>query len=414
MAIESLTIDTARSDTEVVLIGSVERIGVTFKDSAGAPTNPAKLSLEISDLDGNLAFKDIYLPLVDRTPNPPRIITPSTGRFEFPFGLDNGSTDATKKNRTDQRCDFLFTWRASLIAGVKASVTIDPAGVNNALVWTAVAEGTPGNVITVQYINPGTPSAVLSVVRTGPVIVVNLATDGASVVTTTANQIITAILASTSISEIVTVVLASGNDGTGVVAATIVIPLIGGIDASEELVICQNVRIVTQRICSLIQKLSLQIDKAIKFVNPNPDDPCFLGYTDGQLFTYIESGIQIINAYQPSGSFSFETYPYAQFEFTLIEASLLAGVMSQDLFAIDTDVPGWNDQGNSFVIQHQPQLTSYLTWLSARLDKIIPMLKLNFVSSGSLHIEAGPNFRLATLINAAPSGALFRNTFFRS
>ena len=87
--------------------------------------------------------------------------------------------------------------------------------------------------------------------------------------------------------------------------------------------------------------------------------------------------------------------------------------MSQELFAIDTDIPGYNDQGNSFVIQHQPQLASYLSWLSSRLDKLIPMLKLNFVSAGSLHIEAGPNFRLAQLINAAPAGALFRNVFFK-
>ncbi|KKM17779.1 hypothetical protein LCGC14_1672350, partial [marine sediment metagenome] len=105
--------------------------------------------------------------------------------------------------------------------------------------------------------------------------------------------------------------------------------------------------------------------------------------------------------------------PYSGYEFTLIESALMAGVMSQQLFAVDTDIPSWNDQGNAFVIQHAPQLASYLNWLAARLDKMIPMLKLNFVSSGSLHIEAGPSFRLATLLNAAPSGSLFRNIYFK-
>ena len=409
----TLALDTTRSDTELVMINSVERIGVTFKDEDGNPANPAILSLEISDLDGNRVLKDIYLPLADRDPNPPRIINPSTGRFEFPLGLDNGSSGITKKNKTDQRCDYLFTWRVSLTAGVRASATLNAAVVNGAIVWTAVDEGTPGNFITVTYVNPGVPNSPLSVTRDGATIVINLATDGTGGLITIANDIITIVEDDEDITAIVSVALDSGHNGTGLSAAQTVTSLVGGVDSSGEVTTCQNVRIVTQRIWSLIQKLSLQIDKALKFVDGDPNDPCFLGYTEGQLFTYIESGLQIINAYQPSGTFSFENYPYAQYEFTLVESSLLAGVMSQDLFAVDTDVPGWNDQGNSFVIQHQPQLAGYLNWLSARLDKIIPMLKLNFVSSGSLHIEAGPNFRLAHLVSAAPSGALFRNTFFK-
>ena len=163
-------------------------------------------------------------------------------------------------------------------------------------------------------------------------------------------------------------------------------------------------------------KLRLEIDKAIKFVHSSgdPDEGCYLGYTDGQLVQYLENGIQVINAYQPSGCFTFESFPYNAFCWILIEAALMTGVMSQQLFAVDTDVPSWSDQGNAFVIQHQPQLAAFLNFVTQRLDKMIPMMKLNFVSSGSLHIEAGANFRLTTLINAAPSGSLFRNTFFRA
>jgi hypothetical protein len=411
---EVLYSDVGLHDAEVVLVDSVEKIGVTFKDVNGIPVNPAQLSLCITTPDGGGVLGDVYLPTVDRLPNPPRIINPSAGRFEFPLGLDNGETAPLKKNKTRNRCDLLFTWRASSIAGIQAATTIDPGvNPNSSIVWTSVAEGTPGEFINIAYIDPGASDAPLSVVRDGSNIVVNLATNAVSAIITTAADIIAEVISNEEVSEILTVALPMAETGLGVVGAVSATFLTGGVDASEELVVCQNVRVITTRICSLLQKLRLQIDKSLKLVSSDPEHPCYLGYTEGQLVTYLEHGLQIINAYQPSGVFSLDNYPYTAYEFTLIEASLLAGVMSQELFAIDTDIPNWSDQGNTFVIQHQPQLAQYLTWLSQRLDKMIPMLKLNFVSSGSLHIEAGPNFRLAQLIDAAPSGALFRNVFFK-
>lgn len=411
---ELLFSDVGLNDAEVILINSIEKIGVTFRDINKQLSDPAQLSLEITSPDGADVLTDIYLPSNDRSPDPPRIINPSAGRFEFPLGLDNNETNSLKKNKTTRRCDFLFNWRASSVAGVQALTTIDP-GVNpdSSILWTAIAEGTPGEFISIEYIDPSTPNSPLTITRTGSLISISLATNAGLAIISTAASIIAAVVAETTVTEIVTVSLPTGQTGLGVVGPVTAINLSGGVDASEELLICQNVKIISHRICALLQKLRLQIDKAIKFVQNDPDDPCFLGYTDGQLVTYIEQGLQIINAYQPSGSFTIDNYPYTTYEFTLTEASLLAGVMSQELFAIDTDVPNWSDQGNTFVIQHQPQLAQYLTWLSQRLDKIIPMLKLNFVSSGSLHIEAGPNFRLAQLIDAAPSGSLFRNVFFK-
>jgi len=411
---EVLHSDVGPQDAEVVLIASVEKIGVTFKDTNGIPINPAQLSLDVTNSNGASVLFDEYLPAATRNPDPPRIINSSAGRFEFPFGLDNGSTDPTKKNKTNTRCDALFTWRASSVAGVKAAVTIDPiVNPNSSIIWTSVTYGTPGEFINITYVSPGTPNALLSIVRDGSNIVVNLATNAISTVITAAADIIAEVANNDEVFEIVETTLPSGETGLGVVVPVSATYLIGGVDASEELVVCQNVRVITHRICSLLQRLRLQIDKSVKLVKTDPDSPCYLGYTDGQLVTYLEHGLQIINAYQPSGVFSLDNYPYSAYEFTLIEASLMAGVMSQELFAIDTDVPNWSDQGNTFVIQHQPQLAQYLNWLSTRLDKMIPQLKLNFVSSGSLHIEAGPNFRLAQLIDAAPSGSLFRNVYFK-
>ena len=415
---EKLFADVFTTDQEMVLSGAIERIGVTFKDSTGMPVNPAALSLEITTSAGGCILTDIYLPASGRDPDPPRILNPSPGRFEFPFGLDNTFTsDGTKKNKTNRRGDFMFNWRASAIASIRANVTIDPGiNPNSSIIWSSVADGTPGNFISVAYINPGVPNSALSLVRDGAKITVNLATNAGSAITTTAAQIIAAVIAvgNEAVAEIITTILPTGETGLGVVGAVALTNLSGGADGSEELLICQNVKIISHRMCSLLQKFRLQIDKALKLVgNSNPDDPCFLGYTEGQLMTYLEGGLQAINAYQPSGIFSFDNYPYDAFGWTLLESSLLVGVMSQQLFAVDTDIPNWSDQGNTFVIQHQPQLAQYLNWLSQRLDKMIPQMKLNFVSSGSLHIEAGPNFRLAQLIEAAPHGALFRNTFFK-
>ena len=412
---EFLFADIAPHDSELVLCNSIKNIGISYRNESKQLVNPASLSLEVTNVDGAAILDDTYLPSLDRDPDPPRILNPYPGKFEFPVGLDNNETDSTKKNKTNRRIDMLFTWRAMSIIPIKALLTIDP-GVNpdSTLIWTSVANGTPGNFISVQYVDPGTPNATLSIVRDGAILTVNLATNAALTIITTAASIITEVSNNEEAAEIVTVASPVGETGLGVVAAVPTANLSDGIDGSEELVTSENVRVVTQRIISTVSKLRLQIDKALKLVHNDPDAPCFLGYTNGQLYTYLEGGLQIINAYQPSGVFTIDTYPYQSYEFTLIESALLAGVMSQELFAVDTDVPNWNDQGNAFVIQHQPQLAQYLTFLSQRLDKTIPMLKLNFVSSGSLHIEAGPNFRLAQLINAAPSGALFRNVFFRS
>lgn len=414
---DQLLADVALHDIEIVLVGRVKNIGVNYRDSDNNPATPEALSLTISDLCGNEVLTDIYLPAINRDPDPPRILNPTIGKYEFPLGLDNGLTPSAsnpRKNKTDNRIDYLFTWKASTTTTTKASISIDPsANLNDIIEWTSVPDGTPGNFITIEYIDPAVINSPLTLTRTGSKIVISLATDSIGTIISTANDVITAVIADPDISEIVIAALPTGAIGIGILTAVAQTPLVGGIDASEEVLVCKNVKIINHRMCSLIQKLRLIIDKAIKYVSSGPDDNCYLGYTEGQLTTYLEDGLQIINSYQPSVCFTVDNFPYNCYEFILVEASLIAGVMSQQLFAVDTDIPSWNDQGNAFVIQHQPQLAAFLNTLIARLDKLIPMFKLNFVSSGSLHVQAGPNYRLAQLFNAAPSGSLFRNIYFR-
>lgn len=184
---------------------------------------------------------------------------------------------------------------------------------------------------------------------------------------------------------------------------------------TEQISVVQTVQMVPARVMRLLHPFRLLIDKSAKMVSSDPDDPCFLGYTDAMLIQFLKMGLDIINAYEPYPTWcTLDTFPVDRFGHVLYESALVAGTMSQQLFAIDTDIPNYSDQGNSFVIQHGPQLAAFLNTISQRLDKLIPLMKLKFVNSGSLHIEASPNFRLATLINAAPSGALFRNSYFAS
>lgn len=189
-----------------------------------------------------------------------------------------------------------------------------------------------------------------------------------------------------------------------------------GAAGTEEENVVQVAKVVTSRTMRLLPYFRLLLDKVVKEVDDDPDSPCFLGYTDAMLIMFLEGGLETINAYQPYPCFQtldhFCALTRDKYKQILLEAGLLAGVISQQLFAVDTDIPNYSDQGNAFVIQHQPQLAAFFNQISQRLDKIIPQMKLHFVDYGMVHIEAGPNFRLAQLINAAPHGATFRNVFF--
>jgi hypothetical protein len=182
-----------------------------------------------------------------------------------------------------------------------------------------------------------------------------------------------------------------------------------GVHSSEPLTITQSVYVLPAGLWKMLPQLRLEIDKAQKLTDPASG--CFLGYTNSQLFRYLLGGLQTINAYQPSIFFSPDNYPFDMFGSILVEAALLWGVTSQTLFAVDTDVPSYSDQGQSFVINHQAPLAAYLNSLGARLDRNVPLFKLHFVRSGTVLTQMGPSFRLGVLLDAAPTGATFRNIF---
>lgn len=176
-----------------------------------------------------------------------------------------------------------------------------------------------------------------------------------------------------------------------------------------------TVRVISRKEAEMVNRLELLINKSAKMVNDDPENPCYLGYTEGMLLDFLEQGLQMVNAYPPTvGWHDLSRFPWDTHGAILLEAALVYGVMSQELFAVDTDLQSWSDQGNSWVLQHQPQLAAFLNGLTARLDQRIPKMKMQFVGSGVMRTNVGTNFRLRTLLDAAPSGALFRNLYFKS
>lgn len=91
-------------------------------------------------------------------------------------------------------------------------------GSNKDLTFTAVARGYPGNSVTIAYVNGGASQS-LSVSVSGLAVTVNLATDGSSVPTATASQIMTAINANANAQVVLTASIASGQTGNGIPAA---------------------------------------------------------------------------------------------------------------------------------------------------------------------------------------------------
>lgn len=184
----------------------------------------------------------------------------------------------------------------------------------------------------------------------------------------------------------------------------------GGVSASQTV---QVVKVVTEKTLRMLPYFRFLVDKSHKLVDDDPEDPIYLGYTDIQLVECLENGLTLINA----GPFTLGWSGIDDFPEThravLLDAALFYAIAAQVIYSIDTDLSpgGWSDQGQSFVIQHQPQLAQFLDSLAARLKESIKLMKFQYISNGSIHISAGPNYRFNALLEAAPNGALFRGIF---
>ena len=123
------------------------------------------------------------------------------------------------------------------LPGVAAEAVV-PAIANNAdVLITAAAVGTAGNQIRVRYVDPAANSEALAVSVSGNDITVTLATDASGEITSTANQVVTAINGSAEASALVTAANDAGNDGSGLVNAVDFTTLAGGENEQREPVV---------------------------------------------------------------------------------------------------------------------------------------------------------------------------------
>lgn len=114
-------------------------------------------------------------------------------------------------------------------AATAATLTTHLLGTNNDLTYTCANTGTGGNAITLAYVDPGIPDQTLSVNVTGNAVTVNLATNGASAITSTAALIKAAVEAAAdpTAGELL-ITYPSGSNGSGVVTAMAITNLAGG------------------------------------------------------------------------------------------------------------------------------------------------------------------------------------------
>jgi hypothetical protein len=110
-------------------------------------------------------------------------------------------------------------------ANVASYTTAGPA--NSNVTFTATGGGTLGNTIRIAYVVSGNNTP-LSVGVTGRDITVTVATNGSGVATSTGGQVRDAVNAHAVASLLVSATVATGNDGTGVVAAFALDTLTGG------------------------------------------------------------------------------------------------------------------------------------------------------------------------------------------
>lgn len=181
---------------------------------------------------------------------------------------------------------------------------------------------------------------------------------------------------------------------------------------TENVYATQVLEIVSPRTMSLLPKLRFMVDKTVKPCIPSRY--CFLGFTDSQLIAGLQIGLCMLNSYQPYPCWtSVDNYDIVKHSYVLIKAAMYQLITSQVMFSIDTDITSFSDQGHSFVIQHFPQLMQVSSAIKNELDRIVPDLKRQYVSSGSLGAEIRMNAASYMTFASMPYGSSFKNFFTR-
>lgn len=172
----------------------------------------------------------------------------------------------------------------------------------------------------------------------------------------------------------------------------------------------QVVEVTPPKVLALLPYLRLQIDKSLKVINQ--EQYCNLGYSDSNLVAFLNLGLSYINGRQPYVGWStLDQFPLDRGLNILLKCAVYDGLFAQLIFAIDTDVPTFSDQGHAFVITHATQIKSVRDSLSQELEKQVREFKLHYISWGVVGVEMRLGWSWYMLLATSPSGSLFRNSF---
>jgi hypothetical protein len=154
--------------------------------------------------------------------------------IERSFTVSDGATvTAAVSGMATSFAGALITNAGAPVDALQATANVNPTGDDNGLTFTARAYGTDGNAIRVTYVNPAAASQALGVTVAATSIIVSLATNGGSTITSTAALVKAAIEASAAANALVSVAIMTSDsgvadDGSGVVTAMAATALASG------------------------------------------------------------------------------------------------------------------------------------------------------------------------------------------
>lgn len=160
---------------------------------------------------------------------------------------------------------------------------------------------------------------------------------------------------------------------------------------TEERMEFQRIEVVSNIVIYAVNEFRKLINKVALQANFDPSSPCHIGFSNGDLITYLYWGLQDINRMPPPGVqwWALDSFPIRTHGAILYKTALINGVTAQELFAAVTDVEGYSDNGQSFVIQKQPKLAAILNRLSQDVTNEVGKFKTGFITrAGSIAMRS--------------------------
>ena len=404
-------------EIELVMQNTTERIEVAFYDECGKPIDPSSLKLTIM-AGGNIRSIDTWKPTQD--PLPSRIKRGGKGIYYFPFGADNAN-------------GYPATLRATYVPSAPYDISTNNvfriSMDGRAFITITLTAATPTSMTPAEWVSQMNAAMVTAwgdayansaryyageFFLTSPQVVqidkskiqIDTAYPNSAHAAFFGVAVPNTITGPMQPDECIMSLLSNKTNAWGDYLFNWQAEAYKG---AESISLLQVVKVASPKSYAILPYFRLELDKALKEVGR---DKARTGYTDAQLMAYLTLAVSEINSYQPITSMTLDTFPVASFQMILIWTATLIALVSQGLYAVDTDIE-YSDRGASFRMDHSGKIQQYVNMVSSRLQQQMQGFKLQFASVGTVKYEMNANFRLQQVLNASPEGTLFRGLFSR-